>query len=301
MADRVWVGTTGAWDLKTNWNPNPSANGPLDGENAHFTGDSVQDVDGITLANLEDALGGIFVHPDYTGSIGSSGSKIIADQVDVIRFASQGGKLFLEVQGDEETPVNGDIDDVVVNTPAGLADMLEVKGRISRLNIVGTTGSITMTAGTNGPQEIMMVDSPNCILTIETNVSGIERIRMNSGRIICNSLITAGTGDLIVTGGVFQHKVGAITNIFLSGSGVIEYTSPGAITNFFGMGPGSLFDGRRNRGTAINFGSTRAELWPGCTVLLRNALDSYVLPSIGVVNFGGILDLETGRGIVKQS
>lgn len=299
MAKKIWVGTSGDWTTAANWNP---VNQPANGDVAHFTGDSVVDVDGLTLADTFDALGGIFVHPDYTGSIGTTGSKIIADTVDIVRFESQGGRLFLEAEGVGESPAEGDINDVVVNTPAGLANMLEIKGRVSRFQVVGTTGTCTITASGGGPTKIFMMDSPNCTLTIGANVTFMHYIRQNSGRIICSSPIATAlsnqVGQILVTGGIFEHKAGEIKQVNLAGSGIIEYTSGGTITEFTGFGPGSLFDGRKNRASSITL--TDAELFPGCTMLLKNALDSFVLPTNGVRNFGGVLDLETGRGVKKE-
>ncbi|MEE8607829.1 MAG: hypothetical protein V3S55_09500 [Nitrospiraceae bacterium] len=299
MADKIWQGTTGDINAAGNWS---GAAVPVDGDFLHFTGDSVVDVDGSTVPAGFDAIGGFFVHPDYTGTIAASGSKLIFATIDTIRFESQGGRAFLQTSGGASA-----VNDVVINTPAGLADMFEINGHVDRFQIVGTTGSCTITATANGPIEILMVDSPNCTLTIGANITTIHRIRMNLGRIVNNSLVTATKNNagavaqdaaVIITGGLLEHKAGAVTNLFLAGSGVVEYTSGGTITDFFGMGPGSLFDGRKNRSSSITL--TDAQIWPGCTMLLKNALDSFVLPTNGVKNFGGVLDLETGRGVKKE-
>ncbi len=294
MADKIWQGTSGDINAAGNWS---GAAVPVDGDFLHFTGDSVVDVDGSTVPVGFDAIGGLFVHPDYTGTIAASGSKLIFATIDIVRFESQGGRAFLQTSGGASA-----VNDIVINTPAGLADMFEYNGHVDRWQIVGTTGSVTATATANGPIEIIVVDSPNCTFTIGANITTIHRIRMNSGRILNNSLVTATKSsqdaDVRVTGGILEHKAGAITNLELSGSGIIEYTSGGTITDFFGMGPGSLFDGRKNRASAITL--TDAQIWPGCTMLLKNALDSFVLPTNGVKNFGGVLDLETGRGVKKE-
>ncbi len=299
MADKIWQGTSGDINAAGNWS---GAAVPVDGDFLHFTGDSVVDVDGSTVPVGFDAIGGLFVHPDYTGSIATTGSKLIFATIDTIRFESQGGKAFLQTSAGASA-----VNDIVINTPAGLANMFEYNGHVDRWQIVGTTGSVTATATANGPVEISIVDSPNCTLTIGANITTIHRVIMNSGRIINNSLVTATKdnagavaqdANVRVTGGILEHKSGALTNLFLAASGVVEYTSGGTITDFFGMGPGSLFDGRKNRATAITL--TDAQIWPGCTMLLKNALDSFVLPTNGVKNFGGVLDLETGRGVKKE-
>lgn len=292
MPDKIWQGTTGDINTAGNWS---GAAVPVDGDTLHFTGDSVVDVDGSTVPVGFDAIAGLFVHPDYTGSIATTGSKLIFATIDIIRFESQGGKAFLETSGGASA-----VDDIFINTPSGLADMFEYNGHVDRAQIVGTTGSLTFTSTANGPVEIDLIDSPNCTLTTGANITTIYRIRQNSGRIVSNALITATKSSqnaaLLQTGGIFQHKAGAITDVFLAGSAVMEYTSSGTITDFFGMGPGALFDGRKNRSTVVTL--TNTTVYPGCTMLLRNTLDSFVLTN-AARNFGGVIDFETGAGVAK--
>lgn len=311
MVSKIWVGSSGNWETAANWNP---INKPGDTDDVHFTGDSVVDVDGSTLTAGNDEMGSLTVHPDYTGSIGTSGSKLIMERCDEVRFEGQGGKLFLDVAGRDtgsgNVPADGDVANFIINTPSGVAGMLEFTGRCTLFSIVGTTGTIVITSASDSPEQIDMIDSPNCTLTIGTNAAKTYRIRQNSGRIINNAPITATktvggaqNAQLIVTGGLFEHRAGLLTDVVLAGTGVIEHSAgdagaTDAIIDFIGMGPGSLFDGRKNRTSkTTKVTITVTTLYPGCTMLLRNTLDSYVVTTAR--NFGGVLDFETGAKVAK--
>lgn len=284
MAKPIWNSTDGNWDDDAQW----IGSKPADNDEVHFTGDSVVDViSNLTLAIAGDVLDELNCHQDYTGSIGTSGGKLIADTITVLRFASNGGKLFVGTDGAGVTTA-------IVTSTAGLADMLEIGNTLGDLFIIGCSGGITLSSNcvcTN----ITMMNSPKCTLTITAGVTGITLIRQDSGLIKNNALITTGEGRVLMTGGRFEHTSGAIDLVEMLGGGYFLHTASATITRIFGTGAGATFDGRKNRN--VNpVTITDAEAYNRFNLLLKNSMNSYVVTN-GVKGGGGNVVYEPGEGV----
>ncbi len=284
MALPIWNSTDGNWNDDAQW----IGSKPADNDEVHFTSASVVDVTaGLTLATAGDVLDELNIHSGYTGSIGTSGGKLIADTITLLRFGSNGGKLFVDTDGAGVTKA-------IVTSTAGLSDMLEIDGTLGDLFINGCSGGITLSAScvcTN----ITMINSPNCTLTITAGTTGLTLIRQDSGLIKCNALVTTGEGRIAMTGGRFEHTTGAIDIVELSGRAYFLHTSSGTITSLVGYDPGATFDGRQNEN--VNpVTITDAEAYNKFNLLLKNEMNSYVVTN-GVQSFGGNIQFETGKGV----
>ena len=287
MAKPIWNSTDGNWNDDAQW----IGSKPADNDEVHFTGASVVDVtSGLTLATAGDVLDELNCHQDWTGSIGTSGGKLIADTVTVLRFASNGGKLFIDTDGSGVTKA-------VVTSTAGLSDMLEIDGTLGNLFIIGCSGGITLSAScvcTN----ITMMNSPRCTLTITAGTTGLTLIRQDSGLIKSNALITTGEGRVLMTGGRFEHTIGAIDLVEMQGGGYFLHTASATIVNIIGSGAGATFDGRQNRN--VNpVTITDAEAYNSFNLLLKNSMKSYVVTN-GVKGGGGNVVYETGEGVTTS-
>ena len=196
--------------------------------------------------------------------------------------------------GNHDTRISTGIVTAIVTSTAGLADMLELDNTIANLFISGCSGGITITGGA-ALTNVTMMNSPNCVLTITAGVTGLTLIRMDSGLIKSNALITTGEGRVLMTGGRFEHTIGAIDIVELSGRAYFKHTAAGTITNVVGTGPGATFDGRENRNPpAVTL--TDAEAYNGFNLLLKNAMDSYVVTN-GVRGFNANVEYETGKQV----
>ena len=285
MAKPIWNSTTGAWNTAAEWTP---AVVPVDNDEVHFTGASSVDVTAdLVLATAGDVLDELNIHADWTGAIGSSGSKLIADTITILRFASNGGKAFIGSDGAGVTTA-------IVTSTNGLSDMLEIGNTLGDLFIIGCSGGITLSANcvcTN----ITMMNSPRCTLTITAGVTGLTLIRQDSGLIKSNALITTGEGRVLMTGGRFEHTIGAIDLLEMQGGGYFLHTASATIVNIVGTGAGATFDGRKN----LNVNPvtiTDAQAYNRFNLLLKNSMNSYVVTN-GVKGGGGNVVYEPGEGV----
>lgn len=293
MGDVLWTGVNGNWADTSNWDTGVV---PADNDDVHFTGDSNQDVtSGLTLGSGGDQLTSLNIHPDYTGSIGTAGGKLIARTIIDLRFDSEGGKLFVDTAGSVPSITN-----LAISSRAGINGMFEVDGIVTNVNVSGCTGTVDITSAA-AVTNIDIHDSPNCILTINASVTAINRIRVSSGRVINNSAVTSGTTPhIIVTGGVLEQKVGRVSDLWIAGHGTVVHTAGNtsgiSIDRLVGWGPAGVFDGRGNRNGLVTITGSRG--YAGFTALLGNTMDSYVLTN-AFDDFGALVVFEKGRGVQK--
>ena len=281
MADREWQGTTGDYSTAANWS---GAAVPVAGDSVFFTGASVVSV----TAGLAQGLVNLVefnVGEDYTGTIAASGGKLVHDNITTVRINTRGGKVFLET--------DNTITRCIVEALGG-ADFFEIDGTVTLLDIIGATGSMSITA-VAAVQEVNMMSSPSAILTINTGVTGCARINQDSGRIVNGSNVST-TGALaadmlLVTGGIHELTDAAAVALpaIVGSGGVILDRSSGTKTDVIALA-GGLFDGRQNRNRPT-VTITAGEVYPGGRILLRNALNSY---SATITALGGAYDYETG-------
>lgn len=288
----TWVSADGDWTQTSSWD---TALVPAAGEIVLFTGASVVSVTTGPATGLN--YTSVNIHEDYTGTIMSSGSPLKLGTVTTVRFASRGGKAFFDCE-------TGDTVSQCINTSAGgVADGLYLSGdgTWTDLDVSGATGQTTV-ASSATLTNLTMGNSPNATVTIQSSVSGLTLCRIDSGLVDCSSAIATGEGRLLISGGRWIHRIGAITDAEVVAQGqraILEHLSSGAITDLFCMGAGAIFDGRGNRSNAITV--TRAEAWNGAQVLARNALKTYSFTN-GVKGYNAsVIDYEIGEEVTQES
>lgn len=282
MADVFWGGTTTDWNTATNW-----VGGSLPGsaDDVHFTGGSQFSVIGITPSNT--ALGSINIHPDYTGSVGSSGSKMILSTVTDVKFVGGGGRLFLDAT----------ITRAAISGGAGVANALELDGAIADVFIDNASGGMLLTS-TAAPVNIYQNGSPNWLTTIGASITTLDTIQMDSGRIINSSLVNAGAKLVLVNGGQYEQETGALIDVYISQTGHFLHTANANITNVYGTGPNAVFDGRRNRNTGMVV--TLVLGFSGFTGYFINALDGYTVTAARRFGTARIEVAEAGAAYAKS-
>ena len=287
MATKIWQATTGAWDTAGNWS---GATVPVDGDDVRFTGSSVESVtSGLTLGGAGDALASLYGHADYTGSIGTSGGKLIATSITTLRWASRGGKIF----------VDSTITNAILQAPGGVTDFAELDGTITNIWATGCAGSWSVTAGA-AVTSIEQVDSPNCTCTINTGVTALNRVICASGKITNNSAVlgTTNPGLVHVVNSVYQHEVGGVEQMLVGAGGVVKFNSASADTTSsktieaLRVLPGGIFDGRSN--SNVGTAPTIVKLWlyPGSRAILNTGLDNWVVTNLYQIGGGGQIDIE---------
>lgn len=290
MADREWVSSDGNWGTAASWAP---AAVPLDGERVYFTGTSQVDVTaGLTLGASNDAFVELNIS-GYTGSIGSIGNPLITDAITTLRFASNGGKLFIDSDG-------ATITDVIVESQRGLSDMLFLDGVITNLNIIRCAGKVTVAAGAT-VTNMNMIASPSCTLVTTAGVSGLALCRFDSGTWESNAAISTGVGHVLQFGGTLKHTIGAITLLEILDGGQFIHTASETIVALIGSGPKTRFDGSSNKNLP-SIEITDASGYDGFQFLLKNDLNSYIMgvSGSGYQDFTGRSTFETGLGITKK-
>lgn len=281
MTSVIWSASTGDWNTAANWSP---AAVPIDGDSVYFTGSNVTSVtSGLTLAAAGDSLVELNVGADYTGSIGTSGGKLIAGVgITTIRMAARGGKLFVNPAA---------CTTCILEAAGGITDFFETAGTVTTIRCVGCAGSWAITNG-SAITNIEMVSSPNCTCTIGTGVTALNSIRLaGGGRIVNNSAVSAGTAPrILVEGAEYQHEVGAVTKFEIGQGGLVKYNGSSTITDLILL-PGAVFDGRANRNTAVTI--TNLYPYPGSTCYLNNALNSFTVTTR--YELGGQVITQLGR------
>lgn len=287
MADQEWVSTDGNWNAAGSW----TSAVPLDGDNVYFTGASIVNVtSGLILATGGDALASLNVGKGYTGSIGASGGSLVTDAITVLRFVSEGGKLFLDSEAATVT-------DTIIESQRGLSDMLQLDGVFTNVDITRCAGKVIIAAGAT-VTNVNMIASPSCTLVTTAGASGLALVRMDSGIWESNAAISTGVGHVLQYGGTIKHTIGAITLLHVLNGGQYIHTASETITSLIGSGQKSRFDGRTNR-KLPNVTLTNASGYDGFQLLLKNSNNSYVITN-GYKNFTGNSVFETGLPITKS-
>ena len=282
MASKTWVSVNGDWATAASWNP---AGVPVDGDDIYFTGSSQVSVTaGLTLGVAGDALASLNLHENYTGSIGTSGGKLIALSITTIRHAGRGSQLFVQ---------SASTTNAYMQTASGRTDFAELAGTYTNVYLIGCAGSMAITAAA-AITNLDMHGSVDCTLTINASVTALNRIRQSSGRIVSGSAVSTGTAPhILITGGRFEHTTGVITTMNVAGGGLIIHRAPAAGTtlNIFS---GGTFDGRTNASVGpLTF--TDVFNFSGGKLFIRNALDSYAVTNY--YPLGGSTDTEIGAVI----
>lgn len=269
MADKEWQGVDGDWATAGNWS---GGTVPVDGDSIFFTGTSQQSItSGLTLGASGDTFADFHVHEDYTGAIGSSGSKLTLASTGITgKLQIDGGKVFID------TPAAAKI----VIGAAGGVDFFEIDGgggtAFPEVYLEGASGSGSFTNGA-AIENLDMHACPNLTLTIGTGVTSMNRLRADSGRVINSSAVTSGTTPLVLLSGTarLEQLVGALTDLWIAGRSICDHQSSGNITNLRVWDTGT-FDGRNNT-TVGTVTITNLYRHIGSKVFTDNGLGTYAI------------------------
>ena len=120
MANKTWVGTTGAWDTAGNWSPSGV---PTSSDDVFFTSGSQSVTSGLSQGAV--TLASLRIGPGYTGDIAASGGYLAINST------------LVEMSGAGSVFLNGTLTTVRV-TGAQQSDAVNLNGTITNLHIIGT-------------------------------------------------------------------------------------------------------------------------------------------------------------------
>lgn len=277
MANKEWQGTTADWNTAGNWS---GASVPVDGDDVFFTGASSQSVDGLTLGVAGDALASINVHADYTGSIGSAATPVVAASCTTVRMDAKTGQLFL----DGGTVTSWHL------TAQGRSDFCQIDGTIAALYVSGASGSAKVVTGCD-LDAIYQDSAANFVLTLESGLVSLDTIIQMSGHIKNSSDVDpGGSGVVRVHGGLYEQLgSGDLEDVYVHSGAVLKHKSSAGLANLWVFN-GGRFDGRENDNPPT-ITLDQVNVFGGGSVLLRNGLNSYSVTASSGFGSGFTFDL----------
>ena len=229
MANNYWTngGGDNLWSTDANWSV---ATAPVAADTAIFTGKrSNANVTGETIT--VDVPGNVYVMPDYTGTIGSTGTPL--------KFDFNGAKTIatMNIEGSGKYYFSTDttdnaITDLKVAIPSKASDACEIGGLVTNLYLI--KGRCTLTSefksAASGIIEVSYQTSPanDSYLTASASAdlnSNSATIVVNGGTCIL-SATTLASCTLRAQGGFTQVTDGEIDYIYIQGA-TVQYDAPG--------------------------------------------------------------------------
>lgn len=258
MADRIWIGTDGAYSTAGNWSPSGV---PAAGENVRIPAGSGSITSGLDQSAVE--IGYFIVEEGYTGTIGVAGSNGGLPtylQIDCDRFEYAGGtKSWIDVT-DSAIPI-----EVKKTAPGGTGTRgLYLKGSaITTLSVMaGSVGLAVHHTETSTATTIRVCgDSASVWAGAGVTLTNFYMTR-GSGEMRCS----ASTG-VTIHGGTFRStEVGTIGTLTIDG-GTAYPESTGTITTLNADGGTVDFTGSSESRTVTTFKQN-----PGSTVIYDPAV-----------------------------
>jgi len=247
MATRTWSGAVdGDWSDLNNW---VEAAVPVSTDNVYIVSGSV-DIDGIDVNAV--ALASLTVGQQYTGSIGSSGTKL---QISATNFdySGQGTSMYIEGTFTTVTVQNTSTDENALNL-YGDSDT------IATLRILGGRGSINIAASCNITTVIEQIGADGVTTNIadSTTIGGSCALTMDSGKMELNQAVPT----ITVFGGDLEAALdtGTVTTLNQYG-GKIRWNPSASCTITTLTVYGGLFDSSDS--TAPEFTITNATIYDG--------------------------------------
>lgn len=215
MANRTWLGvdTPGDWSVAANWSP---AVVPIDGDDVFLTGTSTQAV----TAGLDQSLiqlASLTISEGYTQNIGSSGNNLIIDAT-TLRYDGRGAEAYLE----------GDYPTVIAAGSGDQADSLHLKGIGTDIDDLRITGGRVKLLDSSTAQNIYMAHHGNISSDVVLNIGSsctVTAVYKTGGILTSNSAIVTAYHSA----GIWTHKTGALTTVWLFG-GVLFWEASATAT-----------------------------------------------------------------------
>ena len=197
MTTRQWISTSSnAWDTAANWSGTAV---PVDGDDVFITSGSV-DIDGFDASATE--LTSLTVGSQYTGTIGSSGTKL---ELDATTF---------NFSGNGDTYIEGIYTDLTVQDTSTSETALNLSGStITTLRVLGGKGTVTVAADSTISTAIELIGADGVTLNIADNatIGGSCTLIADSGRLELNQAVPT----ITIYGGVadIQLDSGTVTTL----------------------------------------------------------------------------------------
>ena len=278
--DRTWVGGTtdfeNDWGTATNWSPE----GVPDADDTAFIVSGSVDIDGET----ETAVTRIVVGPKYTGSIGSSDTKLDIDATDLDYGGRGAGAYFLG------TYTTVTVQDTGTGTTA--LNFYGSTDTITTLRIVGGRGSINIDASCNMLTTIEQIGADGVTTTLAdgTTVNASCALTMDSGTFNMNEAIPTVT----VFGGELESAISSTDTIGLleTYGGRVRFNPTGACT----IDQLTLYSGDFSTSDSLapTFTITDCILHGGAKLNERSGLQNAVFTNAIQVE-GGKIEYDIGR------
>jgi hypothetical protein len=283
MATKYWTNGAGTGVVSTasNWSPSgaPAADDVLifaDSTTGSATSDEVVGGDYSSLGDMAE----IRIGRGFVKSFGSTVAYVQIEASSVI--IDSGASVFLDVE------CAGASDKVIVNnTPFG-SNALRLRGDINELRILQSVGTITIeatTANTTGSgytevDTIYMFSVSGAVTIIETNVSSIDNIYLEGGRLLNSAAVVQVD---VYSGNYTQLSTGAITTLNTYNNAFVSVEGSGTVTTL------TMFEGYV---TMQNNGSDGLTV-TNCTVHsgvldLQSSLRNITFTN-DIINKGGVL------------
>ena len=272
MAVTYWTGSGNGttWTADDNW----SGLHPGAGDIAVIadTSSAIAGVDesATTLTALR-------VGSQFTGTIGTSGTNLQVNAT-TVDFAGRGGGCFL----------HGTLPTVNVNDGIKNDDMLQLKGDVGTLRILGGQGTVTLNASSTTLDDLEIIGAPSITVSVPTGVTSLDTVTMDSGEVTIGA---TGATTVEVFGGQLTYTDSAtITTLEIHTDATCRYNSTGTITTLTVFG--GAFDMRDSTASALTI--TNATMHEGGMINARNGLRSVTWTN-GIVFHGGMLYPARGR------
>jgi hypothetical protein len=180
MAVRTWEGTVdGAWGTAGNW---LEAAVPISGDNVYIVSGSV-DIDGSDQSAV--TLGSLTVGTQYTGSIGTSGTKLQISSTD-FDFSGNGASNYIE----------GTFTTITVQNTGTGSTALNISGdgssdTIATLRILGGMGQINIASSCDILTKIEQIGAGSVTTNIAdgTDIGAACTLKMDSGTFEMNQVV----------------------------------------------------------------------------------------------------------------
>jgi len=260
MATRTWTGETdGDWGTTTNWEDDTV---PISGDDVYIVSGSV-DIDGSDQSAV--TLDSLTVGPKYTGTIGTSGTKLQVSATNFI-FSGAGSTNYFE----------GSYANLTIQNTSTDSDALNIYGdsdEISKLRILGGRGGVNIDSscdlGSSSTVEQIGASGVTTTIADGTTIHGTCTLKIDSGKMVLNQAIA----DITVFGGDLEVGLdsGTVTTLEQYG-GRVRWNPSAACTittlNIFA----GLFDSSDS--TAPAFTITNTTLHEGGSINERSGLEN---------------------------
>jgi len=188
MADKQWIGTDGAWGTAGNWSPSGV---PVASDDVYITTGS-DDITGSDQSGV--VLNSLTVGKGFTGSIGSSGTKL---QIESTNFDYSGTGTSAYIDGAFTTVTVQD-----TSTDANALNLYGSVGDIVTLRIIGGRGTLNIDSSCNITTTIEQIGADSITTNIAdgTTIGGSATLTMDSGKMELNQAVPTITifgGELV--------------------------------------------------------------------------------------------------------